>query len=116
MSLIAALFLAPSGVVGTVPVRNIELDAAHACLKAGAERLLSEGRSEPTKETRWNWALTIADGCKDEINAAADSKEAVVVRYPDTSFGGITKRHMLRSEALYFVDGMIRDHFESKAK
>ena len=115
MSLIASLLLSStSGVVGTVSNRNAELDAAHACLAATTEALLAEGRPEPSKDDRWVWALDIVTGCETEIYAAADSPDAKVVLYPDVAVGGISKRHMLRAEATYYVDGIIREHFEAR--
>ena len=48
-----------------------------------------------------------------QINAAADSREAVAL-YAEVSHGTITKRQALRSEALYFVDRLIREHYEAQ--
>ncbi len=116
LSLIAGLFLLQSATAaGTVPARNAELDAAHACLMKGTERLLDEGRPQPDKEARWVWVLKIAGGCEDEINAAADSKDSVRI-LGEYAYSGISKRHMLRAEANYFVDRLIREHFEPKAR
>ena len=117
MSLVFAMLLAQAGaVVGTVPTPNAELDAAHECLKAGAERLLGEGREKPDEQARWGWAVEVVAGCDEQIKGAADSKEAVVVIDTQVSHGnGISKRHMLRAEANYFVDRLIREHFERLA-
>jgi len=100
--------------IGTVPVPNAELDAAHACLRAGLAERLSADAPAPTADERWQWALAIAEACEAEINAAADSPEAVRL-YAEVSHGSITQRQALRSEALYFVDRLIREHYEAKA-
>lgn len=114
MSLILALALAQApAVVGTVPQPNAELDAAHACLRAGTAARLGENPPAPLADERWNWALAIADACEAQLNAAADSKEAVTL-YAEVAHGTITKRQLLRSEALYFVDRLIREHYEAK--
>ncbi|MCL9998989.1 MAG: hypothetical protein NBV68_06380 [Erythrobacter sp.] len=114
MSLILALALAQApAFTGTVPQPNPALDAAHACLLAGvAERLAAEAPA-PIAEERWRWALAVADRCDAELNAAADSPEAARL-YDEVSHGSITKRQALRSEALYFVDRLIREHYEAK--
>jgi hypothetical protein len=116
VSVILALALAQApAVVGTVPVPNAELDAAYACLNKGAERLLAQGRPAPDEQARWGWALEVVMGCEDQINAAADSKEAIVIVDTQVSHGnGISKRDMLRAEANYFVDRLIREHYEAK--
>jgi hypothetical protein len=115
VSLILALALAQASVVtGTVPQPNAELDAAHACLRAGIAAQLADNPPPPLDGERWEWALGIADRCEAQINAAADSKEAVAL-YAEVSHGTITKRQALRSEALYFVDRLIREHYEAKA-
>ena len=115
MSLILALALAQApAFIGTVPQPNAALDAAHACLRAGlAERLGAEAPA-PAADERWQWALAVADRCEAELNAAADSPEAVRL-YEEVSHGSITKRQALRSEALYFVDRLIREHYEAQA-
>jgi hypothetical protein len=109
-----ALALAqPPAFIGTVPQPNAALDAAHDCLRAGIEARLSDNPPAPLDGERWEWALAIADKCEAELNGAADSKEAETL-YSDASHSGITKRQLLRSEALYFVDRLIRDHYESQ--
>lgn len=115
MSLILALALAQApAFTGTVPTPNAELDAAYACLRAGlAERLAAEAPA-PAADERWGWAILIADRCTPQINAAADSREAVVWT-SDVIEGGITPRQMLRTEALYFLDRMIREHYEAQS-
>lgn len=114
MSLILALALAQApAFIGTVPQPNAALDAAHVCLRAGlAERLAVEAPA-PEADERWQWALAVADTCEAELNAAADSPEAVRL-YNEVAHGSITKRQALRSEALYFVDRLIRAHYEAK--
>jgi len=115
VSLILALSLAQApAVVGTVPVPNAELDAAYACLKKGTESLLAEGRPAPDEQERWGWAVEVAAGCEPQIKAAADAKGSVyiLIEYAHT---GISKQEMLRAEANYFVDRLIREHYEAKA-
>ena len=115
MSLILALALAQAPVVvGTVPQPNLALDSAHACLRAGLADKLAAKAPAPEADERWQWALAIAGACEAEINAAADSAEAVRL-YDEVSHGSITKRQALRSEALYFVDRLIREHYEAEA-
>ena len=115
MSLILALALAQApAVVGTVPQPNAALDAAHACLRAGLTDKLAANAPAPNADERWQWALAIAGACEVQIDAAADSPEAVRL-YEEVSHGSITKRQALRSEALYFVDRLIREHYEAKA-
>lgn len=115
MSLILALALAQApAFVGTVPQPNPALDAAHACLRAGLADKIAARAPAPDAGKRWEWALAIAEACKAQINAAADSPEAVRL-YDEVSHGSITKRQALRSEALYFVDRLIREHYEAKA-
>jgi hypothetical protein len=114
VSLILALALAQApAFIGTVPQPNPTLDAAHACLRAGLAERFSANAAAPNADERWGWALTIADRCEAELNAAADSPEAVRL-YDEVSHGSITKRQALRSEALYFVDRLIREHYEAK--
>ena len=115
MSLILALLLAQaSAFTGTVPQPNPALDAAHACLRAGLSERLAENAPPPNAEERWGWALTIADRCEAQINAAADSGDAVfwVDSHAQTT---ITKRQMLKAEANHFVDRLIREHYEAQA-
>jgi len=114
VSVILALALAQTAAFsGTVPQPNAELDAAHACLRAGLAERLAANAPAPNAQERWSWALQIADRCEVQINAAADSKEAVTL-YAEVSHGNITKRQALRSEALYFADRLIREHYEAQ--
>ena len=115
MSLLLALTLAQApAFTGTVPQPNAALDAAHACLRAGVASMLAGNAPEPVPQQRWDWALEIADRCEAQINAAADSKEAV--SWNDShAVNGISKRQMLRSEALYFVDRLIREYYEARS-
>jgi hypothetical protein len=107
------LALALPAFTGTVPQPNAELDAAHACLRTGIAAQLADNPPPPLDGERWEWALTIADKCEGELNAAADSKEAIAL-FAEVSHGTITKRQALRSEALYFVDRLIRQHYEAQ--
>ena len=115
MSLFLALSLAQApAFTGTVPQPNAALDAAHACLRAGLAEKLAANAPAPNGDERWQWALAIAGACEAQIDAAADSPEAVRL-YDEMSHGNITKRQALNSEALYFVDRLIREHYEAKA-
>ena len=115
MNLILALTLVQApAVVGTVPVPNAELDAAYACLKKGTESLLAEGRPAPDEQERWGWAVEVAEGCEAKIKAAANAKGSVVV-LGEYAHSSISKHDMLRAEANYFVDRLIREHYEAKA-
>ena len=115
MSLILALALAQApAVTGTVPTPNAELDAAYACLRTGLAERLGADAPAPAAEERWGWAIMIADKCMAQINAAADSPQAVRL-YGEVSHGTITPRQMLRTEALYFLDRMIREHYEAQS-
>ena len=118
MSLILAptlVFMLAQGpaFVGTVPQPNAALDAAHACLRKGLNEKLAANAPAPNGDERWQWALAIAGACDAELNAAADSPEAVRL-YSEVSHTSISKREMLRSEALYFADRLIREHYEAK--
>ena len=114
MSLILALVLAQApAFTGTVPQPNAELDAAYACLRAGIAAQLADNPPAPLDGERWDWALKIANRCEAELDTAADSREAVAL-YAEVSHGTITKRQALRSEALYFVDRLIREHYEAQ--
>ena len=104
----------PPPVIGTVPTPNAELDAAYACLRAGLAERLGADAPAPAAEERWGWAIMIADKCMAQINAAADSPQAVRL-YGEVSHGTITPRQMLRTEALYFLDRMIREHYEAQS-
>ncbi|RNJ61369.1 MAG: hypothetical protein EDM03_16125 [Porphyrobacter sp. IPPAS B-1204] len=117
MSLIPALafMLAQApGVIGTVPTPNAELDAAYACLIKGTERLLAERRPAPDEQARWGWAVEVAAGCEPEIKVAAESKGSIAI-LGDYAHSSISKRDMLRAEAGYFVDRLIREHYEATA-
>lgn len=111
MSLILALALPVF--TGTLPQPNAELESAHACLRTGIAAQLADNPPPPLADERWDWALGVAHRCEAELNAAADSREAVAL-YAEVSHGTITKRQALRSEALYFVDRVIREHYEAQ--
>lgn len=114
MSVILALTLAQTvGFTGTVPQPSAELAAAHDCLRTMVTERLAANAPAPNVDERWGWALQIADRCEVQINAAADSEEAVTL-CAEVSHGNITKRQALRSEALYFVDRLIREHYEAQ--
>lgn len=112
--LTALLLLQSVPVVGTVPVRNIELDAAHACITQQLDDWLREFNWQPTREERWRWAQSIVGKCDAELEAAAKS-DGAVEWHGDVAESRISPRHMLRAEAHYFVDRLVREHWEKKA-
>jgi len=111
--LVLALAQAPA-FTGTVPQPNAQLGAAHDCLRAGVAERLTANAPAPNADERWGWAMQIADTCEAQINAAADSADAVywTNSHAQTT---ITKRQMLKAEASYFADRLIREHYEAKA-
>ncbi|MEO1731057.1 MAG: hypothetical protein AAFR64_09980 [Pseudomonadota bacterium] len=111
--LLIAILLGSSPVFGTVPVRNAELDRAYECLAKGTGDLLMDTPEGPAKDERWRLAMKIVDACDTEIESAANSKEAQPMP-SDVSHGGVSRHAALRSEAGYFVDRLIREHFEPK--
>jgi hypothetical protein len=52
--------------------------------------------------------------CEPELKAAAASNGAVAV-LGDYAHSTISRQDMLRAEASYFVDRLIREHYEAKA-
>jgi len=111
---VAVMLAQAPAVVGTVPQPNPELDAAYTCLTTGAERLLAEGRPRPDEQARWGWAVEIARVCEARIDAAANSEGSVYV-LGDHAHSSISKRDLLRAEATYFVDRLIREHYEAQS-
>ncbi|WP_285712251.1 hypothetical protein [Erythrobacter oryzae] len=99
---------------GTVPQPNAELDAAHTCLRAGVAERLMRKEPAPAAEERWDWAVRITAACEDRIIAAANSGGSVYV-LGDHAHSSISKLDLLRAEANYFVDRLIREHYEAKA-
>ena len=114
MSVILLALLQAPAFVGTVPQRNAELDAANACLVTATGKRLAANEPEPDERERWEWATTIADECEAEIFAAADSDEAILMVNPEGP-NSMSKRQLLRAEANYYVDRMIREHFEARS-
>jgi len=115
VSLLLALLLAQSPTfTGTVPQPNAALDNAYACLRAGVTERFAANAPAPNADERWGWALQVAGRCEAQLNATADSKEAVAL-YNELPHSNISKREMLRSEALYFVDRLIREHYEARS-
>jgi len=107
----ASLLLGSTPVIGTVPVRNDELDAAHICLTSGTSKFLKDVAAKPASNERWQWAMKIVDRCDAKIETAALSRESQSIP-GDILPNGLTKHDALRSEAAYFVDSLIRDHFD----
>ncbi|MEM6857169.1 MAG: hypothetical protein AAF559_04785 [Pseudomonadota bacterium] len=115
MSMLAALLMLQAApVIGTVPVPNEELDFAEACLAKGTQEIFRLFDWKPEESERWRWVMKVVDECDAEIKAAADSKEAIHMPNDVGHGGGVSKHAALRSEAAYYVDRLIRDHFEKK--
>ncbi|MEL6738470.1 MAG: hypothetical protein AAFO28_06050 [Pseudomonadota bacterium] len=113
MSMFAALLMLQAApVIGTVPVPNKELDVAQACLAKGTQEIFRMFDWKPETDERWRWAMKVVDGCDAEIRRAANSKEAIHMPNDVGHGGGVSKHAALRSEAAYYVDRLIRDHFE----
>ena len=113
MSVLATLLLLqPTPMMGAVPVQNEQLDAAHACLISGTQEIFRLFDWKPEESERWRWAMRVVDACDAEIKAAAQSKETHSKIDLFTS-ANVSRHSALRSEAAYFVDGLIRERFET---
>ncbi|MEP0189321.1 MAG: hypothetical protein ABJP70_03420 [Erythrobacter sp.] len=104
--------------VGAVPQRSPELDAANDCLVANTQRWLDDKNAAPDADKRWRWASIVVGRCEAKLEAslaAAPAKDEVgdELRKQGAIINGVSRKQMLRSEALYYVDSMIRDHFEN---
>ncbi len=116
LSLFASLLLLQAApFAGTVPVRNAELDAAHSCVTLATSAWLKEYDWRPEDDERWRWTLKIVGQCEKEIEATAFSEGSVVI-LGNYAHSGVSKRNMLRAEANYYVDRLIREQFGEKAK
>lgn len=116
MSVFVSLVLMTQA-VGAVPQRSPELDAANDCLVAKTRQWLDDKNTAPEADKRWRWASIVVGRCEVKLEAslaAAPAKDEVgdELRKQGAVISGVSRKQMLRSEALYYVDGMIRDHFE----
>ncbi|WP_152433353.1 hypothetical protein [Erythrobacter sp. THAF29] len=72
----------------------------------------------PEAAERWRWARVIVARCDDEIAASTGGKPAPGETYSrlvdQGAIVGVSRRHIRNSEALYYVDRMISEHFEDK--
>lgn len=103
--------------VAAVPARSPELDAANDCLVGQTQQWLSDKQAAPDAEKRWHWASIVVGRCDEKLDAslaAFPSKDEVgeELRKQGAVVNGVSRKQMLRTEALYYVDGMIRAHFE----
>ncbi|MCA0903405.1 hypothetical protein [Qipengyuania aquimaris] len=107
----ALLLLQASATTGVVPERTAELDTAHACLVTSTDSLLAKFDWKPEEEERWRWAVKAVDGCKEEIEAAARSApyDGSIASLPGVN---ISRADHLRTEAIYYVDRRIAEHFQ----
>ncbi len=118
MSVIAALLLlqqtAPA--VDLAQPRTPELDAANDCLVLKTAEWLKEYDWRPTQDERWRWTTRIVERCDAEVKASvlptSDPQSPARRLSNQTPSTTLTNSQLRRSEALYYVDGMIRDHFE----
>lgn len=121
MSLLASLLLLQAApVVDQAPQRNPELDAANDCLVAGTRQWLEDKSGVPDDKERWRWAQVIVGRCEEKVAAsvatpASDDEMSSVIRR-EGGISSISRYDLRRSEALYYVDGMIRAHFEKDAE
>lgn len=115
MNILIGLLLAQSAPnIVTVPEPNPELDAAHACLVENTRDWLATQSAAPSKDERWRSAVAIADAYRSALRAAADSDGAAGVAN-HINHTNINRRQQLKLEANYYVDRLIREHFEAQS-
>ena len=118
MNVIAVLLLlqqtAPA--VDLAQPRSPELDAANDCLVLKTGEWLKEYDWRPTQDERWRWATRIVEQCDTELKASVlptrDPQSPARKLAKQTPATTLTNGQLRRTEALYYVDGMIRSHFE----
>lgn len=123
MSWVLAILLAQGAVASGNPAVTIAeptpgLGTLHACLSAKTEAWVSEYDWKPETEERWRWAAAIVAHCDAGIVTVVREGPLggfAKVGHRDVFNGvhNVTAEQLLRSEALYFVDRRLRDHFES---
>jgi hypothetical protein len=124
VKLLAAILLSLQALpaIDLAQARNSKLDAANDCLVAKTDAWLSEYDWHPEEAERWRWATAIIDQCAEEIRASAPplsdpgSPLRKLADHGALMSGPISNAELRRTEALYYIDGMIRAHFEGKAK
>ncbi|MEO0462527.1 MAG: hypothetical protein AAF127_05315 [Pseudomonadota bacterium] len=121
MSLLIGLLLVQAAPVQeSAPERSPELDAANDCLVAGARQSLEDKSIAPDAKESWRWAQVIVERCKPEIDASVPARPSenglVMSLLRQGATVNISRYDLRRSEALYYVDGMIRAHFEKGAE
>lgn len=115
MTVVSALMLAQAVPnVSVVPEPNEELDVANACLVKATDNWIERHSGDPSPAERWKGAVSIAGACAVELNAAADSAEAKGVE-GQINHVGLSQRQQIRVEANYYVDQLIREHFEAQS-
>ncbi len=119
VSLIASLLLLQS-MPGIVQQRTPELDAANDCLIAKTNEWLQKHDWHPADAERWRWATKIVEKCASEVEASAlsisEPGNPVMQIYRSGAEIRITNHQLRKAEALYYVDGIIRDRFPPKAE
>ena len=124
MKLLAAILLSQQALpaIDVAQERNPYLDAANDCLVAKTDAWLSEYGWQPEEGERWQWATAIVDQCAEELRASTPplgDPDSPVRKLADSGAlmsGPISTVELRRTEALYYVDGIIRAHFEGKAQ
>ena len=103
-----------------VTERSPELDAANDCLVAETRQLLGDQTSAPAEDQRWRLAQIIVERCKNEIAASVPAQpsenDLTMALWRQGATVNISRADLRRTEALYYVDGMIRAHFEEDAQ
>ena len=118
MSFLVALLAVQAA--GAVPERSPELDAANDCLVENTHQWLADRTITPEAEERWRWAGVVVARCEKELAASVPSKSSQDDVLSNLRREGapisFSRQDLIRAEALYYVDGMIRAHFENLAK
>ena len=118
MSVFAALLLLQQTAPGIdlAQPRTPKLDMANDCLVLQTREWLKEYDWRPTQDERWRWATRIVDRCDAELKASilptGDPESPARKLFSQTPTTTLTNGQLRRTEALYYVDGMIRSHVE----
>lgn len=124
MKLLATILLSQQALpaIDLAQERNFELDVANDCLVAKTDGWLGEYDWQPEEGERWRWATAIVNQCAEQLRASTpplSEPGSPVRKLADRGAGAsvsISNYELRRTEALYYVDGMIRAHFEGKAQ
>ncbi|MEM9309921.1 MAG: hypothetical protein AAGA34_00620 [Pseudomonadota bacterium] len=96
-----------------------ELARAHDCLVKTTRQWLTAHDWAPESRQRWSWATQIVDECREEVRASTkgfyDEGGTANRLVERGAVMAISAADMRRSEALYFVDRLIQDHFEPQS-